>query len=55
MSKEFLYVEKYRPQEIIDTILPKGVKKTFNEFVSNQEIPNLLWLLNPLKTIQEQV
>ena len=42
MSKEFLYVEKYRPQEIIDTILPKGVKKTFNEFVSNQEIPNLL-------------
>ena len=41
-QKEFLYVEKYRPQEIIDTILPKGVKKTFNEFVSNQEIPNLL-------------
>ena len=41
-QKEFLYVEKYRPQTIEDTILPKGVKKSFSEFVSNQEIPNLL-------------
>ena len=41
-QKEFLYVEKYRPQTIEDTILPKGVKKSFSEFVSNKEIPNLL-------------
>jgi len=41
-TKEFLYVEKYRPTIIADTILPKGVKKTFREFVSNNEIPNLM-------------
>ena len=41
MSKEFLFVEKYRPQKI-DTILPSCVKKSFQEFVDNQEIPNLL-------------
>ena len=42
MSREFLFVEKYRPQTIEDTILPSGVKKSFQEFVDNQEIPNLL-------------
>ena len=42
MRQEFLFVEKYRPQTIDDTILPKGVKKSFEEFVKNQEIPNLL-------------
>ena len=42
MRQEFLFVEKYRPQTIEDTILPKGVKKSFTEFVQNQEIPNLL-------------
>ena len=41
-TNEFLYVEKYRPTIIADTILPKGVKKTFQEFVSNNEIPNLM-------------
>ena len=41
-TNEFLYVEKYRPTIIDDTILPKGVKKTFKEFVSNNEIPNLM-------------
>ena len=39
---EFLYVEKYRPQTIDDTILPKDLKETFKEFVKNGEIPNLL-------------
>ena len=39
---EFLYVEKYRPQTIEDTILPKELKTTFKEFVKNGEIPNLL-------------
>lgn len=39
---DFLYVEKYRPQTIEDTILPAGIKKSFEEFVQNGEIPNLL-------------
>jgi DNA polymerase III delta prime subunit len=42
MREEFLWVEKYRPKTIKDTILPAGMKKTFQEFVDNGEIPNLL-------------
>ena len=39
---EFLWVEKYRPKKIEDCILPKTIKKTFLEFVQQEEIPNLL-------------
>ena len=39
---EFLYVEKYRPQTINDTILPQSFKDQFTEFVKQGEIPNLL-------------
>jgi DNA polymerase III delta prime subunit len=42
MSKDFLWVEKYRPKKIEDCILPAGIKKTFQEFVDGGEIPNLL-------------
>jgi replication-associated recombination protein RarA len=42
MKEEFLYVERYRPQTIEDTILPARLKKTFQEFVKNGEIPNLM-------------
>lgn len=42
MRDEFLWVEKYRPKTIEDTILPVGLKKSFKEFVDNGEIPNLL-------------
>ena len=38
----FLWVEKYRPQKIEDCILPADVKSTFNSFVEQGEIPNLL-------------
>jgi DNA polymerase III delta prime subunit len=43
MKEEFLFVEKYRPQTIEDTILPENLKKTFREFVKNGELPNLLF------------
>ena len=39
---EFLYVEKYRPQTIDDTILHKQFKDQFKQFVVQGEIPNLL-------------
>ena len=39
---EYLFVEKYRPQNIEDTILPKATKDTFKEFVKQGQIPNLL-------------
>lgn len=42
MREEFLWVEKYRPKTISETILPSGLKKTFQEFVDNGELPNLL-------------
>ena len=43
MSKsEFLWVEKYRPQKIEDCILPKGLKKTFQQIVDTGEVHNML-------------
>ena len=42
MSKEFLWVEKYRPQKVADCILPDRLKKVFQEYVNNQTIPNLM-------------
>lgn len=42
MNQEFLFVEKYRPQNIEDTILPESIKSTFREFVKQEQIPNLM-------------
>jgi DNA polymerase III delta prime subunit len=42
MSSDFLWVEKYRPKLIADTILPPSLKQTFQQFVDQQNIPNLL-------------
>ena len=39
--EEFLWVERYRPKTIADTILPEELKNTFQEFISNG-IPNLI-------------
>jgi len=43
MSNEFLWVEKYRPKTIADTILPKELKQTFQKIVDSGEIPNMLF------------
>ena len=43
MSNEFLWVEKYRPKTIADTILPKELKQTFKKIVDSGEIPNMLF------------
>ena len=42
MKEDFLWVEKYRPRTIDECILPTETKKIFQDFVNNQEIPNLL-------------
>ena len=42
MKEEMLWVEKYRPKKIEDAILPKELKDTFQEFVSQDKVPNLL-------------
>ena len=42
MKDDFLWVEKYRPQTIEECILPSDIKNTFQSFVNNGEVPNLL-------------
>jgi len=42
MSEEYLWVEKYRPRKIKDCILTENLKETFQEFLKQGEIPNLL-------------
>ena len=42
MTNEFIWVEKYRPKTIDECILPESIKKTFRDFLSQGEIPNLL-------------
>ena len=39
---DFIWVEKYRPTTIDECILPKSIKKTFQDFVDRGEIPNML-------------
>ena len=39
---DFLWVEKYRPQKVDECILPESVKNTFQSFIDQGEIPNLL-------------
>lgn len=39
---DFLWCQKYRPQRVKDTILPENLKKTFQQFVDQDNIPNLI-------------
>jgi len=41
-QNEVLWVERYRPQVIADTILPEKTKAMFEKFVSDDNVPNLL-------------
>lgn len=42
IKNDFLWVEKYRPRTIEDTVLPAELKQTFQQFVNDKEAPNLL-------------
>lgn len=42
MLEDVLWVEKYRPKVIAETILPTDLKKTFQTFVDQKMVPNLL-------------
>ena len=39
----FLWVEKYRPRKIAETILPNDLKQTFQRLVDTGELPNMLF------------
>ena len=41
--KEFLFVEKYRPQTIEECVLPKSLKNTFLSIVDTGELPNMMF------------
>ena len=40
--EQFLWTEKYRPKTVKDTILDPQIKKIFQDFVNQKNIPNLL-------------
>ena len=42
MMEHLLWTEKYRPKKIDDCILPERLKKPFQEYVNQNNIPNLL-------------
>lgn len=41
-QNQFLWVEAYRPNSVVDTILPSELKQVFQQFVDQQNIPNLI-------------
>ena len=43
MSNDFLWVEKYRPRKIANTILPDNLKQVFQKIVDTGELPNMLF------------
>jgi len=43
MSTDFLWVEKYRPKIVSETILPESLKLTFQKIVDGGELPNMLF------------
>lgn len=42
MLTDFLWVERFRPKTIEDCILPAELKQTFQQFVDQKNIPNLI-------------
>lgn len=42
LRDDFLWTEKYRPKTVDECILPSSLKQTFQQFVSDKNIPNLL-------------
>lgn len=43
MSKDFLWVELYRPKTVADCILPSALTDTFEKIVKSGEVPNMLF------------
>lgn len=42
IADDFLWTMKYRPKTVEECILPASIKNTFQSYVNNKEIPNLL-------------
>ena len=42
MLQDFLWTERWRPKKVEDTILPTELKATFQKFVDDKNVPNLI-------------
>jgi len=42
MQNDFIWVERYRPKTVSEAILPESLKTTFQQFVDQKNVPNLL-------------
>lgn len=42
IATEMLWSQKYRPQKVSETILPEKTKRSFQKFVDDRSIPNIL-------------
>ena len=42
LKEHFLWTERYRPHTIAETILPAELKATFQQFVDQRNVPNLI-------------
>lgn len=42
-DEQFLWCEKYRPQNIDACVLPEGLKKTFKEYIAQGELPTFMF------------
>ena len=47
IANELLWVQRYRPQTVAETILPEKTKKSFQKFVDDKTVPNLLLAGSP--------
>ena len=45
--ENYLWVEKYRPKELSDMVLPESYRKPFEQFISDKEIPSLMLIGAP--------
>jgi DNA polymerase III delta prime subunit len=41
-TSEFLWVERWRPERVADCVLPTSLRETFQAFVDQKNIPNLI-------------
>lgn len=42
MNEEFLWIEKYRPHTVADTILTDELRVVFQQFINQKNVPNLI-------------
>jgi len=44
---KYLWVEKYRPKELSEMILPEEYSRTFGDWITQQQVPNALFVGRP--------